>query len=420
MTKKIILIIIQITALFSISCGNNKNTITFVTYSGTGEEYMLYSNSITKAYKEESPEVNLKLEVIPSTEYDKIMQIRANSKKLPDLFVTRVINIRNYAEYLEPLDNLEASKNNSYAKDYAVNGSIYGIPMRAFHEYVYYNKKIFEELKLNIPKTWNEYLDIIKKIKDNGKYIPLALGGKDSWVTYPFVEFMPYLVKNGDNVYSKMGDMNNPFSKESPVRNAYEKVRQMLSLKPSGDDPFGYGFTQASDMLYGGQAAMLAAGQWYFYEVKKNMADEELDNIGAFYLPVRDTEIEPFRYLVSAEVFIGINKESPMKEEAKKFIDWFFGSDYYKDFVKNEDVIPTIVINEYEGSPIFRDAFNYIDNPEAVLQISGNEQYEKIKNYVQFDVKNIGQELLGNKTLDDICNEWNTKWEEGRKYLNIY
>ena len=44
-----------------------------------------------------------------------------------------------------------------------------------------YNKKIFQELGLSVPKTEQEFLAVLDKIKKNGKYVPLVIGTKDQW-----------------------------------------------------------------------------------------------------------------------------------------------------------------------------------------------------------------------------------------------
>src|SRR3546814_1651862 len=45
---------------------------------------------------------------------------------------------------------------------------------------VYYNKAMFAELGLQVPKTYAEFKDVVEKIKAAGR-IPIAFGNRDRW-----------------------------------------------------------------------------------------------------------------------------------------------------------------------------------------------------------------------------------------------
>ena len=64
---------------------------------------------------------------------------------------------------------------------------------------------------------------MIEKINESGECIPLAIGGKDLWTTYPYGQFIPYLVTGGDNVLNQMGGLDTPFSENTSVYMATKK-----------------------------------------------------------------------------------------------------------------------------------------------------------------------------------------------------
>ena len=49
------------------------------------------------------------------------------------------------------------------------------MPVAAVLAGFYYNIDIFNELGLKVPTTSAEFIDVLQKIKDNGKYTPLAV-----------------------------------------------------------------------------------------------------------------------------------------------------------------------------------------------------------------------------------------------------
>lgn len=391
-----------------------KVELTFVTYTGTGEEYMMETNSLSEAYNKVNPNVTIKIEKIPATEYDNTMKIRNSAQQLPDIFPVRVVTMESFKSVLTPLNDLDAAKVNKFAKDYAIDGNIYGLPMYGFNEFVYYRKSIFNELGIKIPTTWGEFEAVSKKIKDHGQYTPLALGAKDSWTTYPFNEFMPFLVSGGDDIWSKMAVEKDPFSPGKPFYEAYNMLNQYYSTKPFGEDSLGYGWEQQRNMFVSKKAAMLAAGQWYYMDLEKDLSKENLEDIGVFILPARKTEKDPFRYLVSAEVFLAIPKYSKNAAETKEFLNWFFTSEYYKDYVTFLNVLPTV-----EGvggkESIFNLAVQNLPNPEPVLQKGGDEKFRKIANYISFDVKRMGQEMIQGVDFPKFMDEYNKKWTEAQE-----
>ena len=55
------------------------------------------------------------------------------------------------------------------------------MPMASVIHGFMYNKDIFKELGLEVPTTEAEFFAVLDKIKENGSYIPLAMGTVDQW-----------------------------------------------------------------------------------------------------------------------------------------------------------------------------------------------------------------------------------------------
>lgn len=62
---------------------------------------------------------------------------------------------------------------------YGYNGSTYALPGISWFEGIYYNKEIFEENNVELPKTFDEFLDVCTTFQNAG-VTPLAAGLK-SW-----------------------------------------------------------------------------------------------------------------------------------------------------------------------------------------------------------------------------------------------
>lgn len=388
-----------------------KKEITMSIWEGTGEEYLMEVNSIAEAYSKVAPNVVIKVEKIPGTEYDTAMKIRNTAKKLPDIFAIRNKNTYTYKDAVLDLSDLEAAKINTFAEAYKVEGKVLGLPMYGFNEFVYYRKSLFKELGLEVPTTWGEFTHVLKTIKENSEYIPLAIGAKDLWTTYPYGQFIPYLEKGGDDILNKMGDMKTPFDKGTPVYNAYKKVEELAKLKVAGPDPLGYGWSQETNLFLSKKAVMMAAGQWYYKSYMKEAEEGDKDDVGMFLMPVRDSKDEKFRYFVTGEVFLAIPKTSENSKEAKEFLNWFFKSEYYEKYINFIQVLPAVDTVKLNDNP-FDKVLKSVDNKVPVFQVPGYANYTKIKNAVRYEANQLSQDLLSGVQLDELMNEWNQKWSK--------
>ncbi len=66
--------------------------------------------------------------------------------------------------------------------------TIYGVPFATNASGVIYNTEKFEELGLEVPKTWDEFIDTLQKIKDAGEQ-PLLMTYKECMDSKCTMEF---------------------------------------------------------------------------------------------------------------------------------------------------------------------------------------------------------------------------------------
>ena len=59
---------------------------------------------------------------------------------------------------------------------FAIDGNIYAVPFYKTSFGIIYNQVIFKELGLEVPRTYGEFLEVCRVLKQNGT-APLAAGG---------------------------------------------------------------------------------------------------------------------------------------------------------------------------------------------------------------------------------------------------
>ena len=124
-----------------------------------------------------------------NTEYNTILAAALSGGAGPDIFQGRAYGgLATFADsgFLEPLEQWMPELKNYSATALlgATNpsdGKIYGSPAVSQTVFMYYNKAIYKELGLSVPKTWDEMIHNFDVAKAAG-YIPLGNGAKDGCV----------------------------------------------------------------------------------------------------------------------------------------------------------------------------------------------------------------------------------------------
>lgn len=394
---------------------DKKITLNFVTWDFMIYEYLTETNPISELYKQTHPNVEIEIEKSKDTSsFEQTMQIRTAAGELPDILLLKPYMLDKYKDLLTPLNDHPSVKSNKFAEMYAIDGNILGLPTQSFNEFVYFRKSIYKELGLSIPKTWGEYTSNLNAIKADGRYIPLIMGLKDSWTDYPFNEYMPYLQSGSGNYYNEMAGIDKPFTKGMPFYEAYSKLQNMYDMDIMGKDPLGLGFDQAKVKFAAGDAAMMAAGQWFIADYDKNLGGD-MDDLGIFYLPVRDNESDKLYATVMADSFFSIPKDGDNVNAVAEFIEWYFDV-YYEQILPVLSVSSTVKGIEAGDNPILSQISD-LDKPEFIVVAPDGAGFTGIKDDIQFDVKAMGQEMYSDyyKSINGMMDIFNKKWSESRQ-----
>lgn len=375
-------------------------------------------------FQELYPDVTLEFEKLKDdTEYWNAMKMRAAANQLPDVMFNKTFTLSRFKEYLVDISDLKAVEDNKVASGYAVDDKILGIPLTMSSEYVYYWKDMFKEAGVEVPDTWAELEEISKKLqdyygKDNGDYMAFAIGGKDEWTTYPFAEFMPSLISGNGQNWNTMAGQDEPFAEGTDVNTAFKKIDSLFSSGVFGKDPLGLGNDQAYNLFATKQSSIIAAGARALKSFKDTA--ESTDELGTFYLPVRDDESEPFRTVTQGDLFLSVTSHCENPELAKAFVEFCFSEDWYPDHIKSIPDDSASKTFTKEKDPILAQADELQPEAEIVMYDGGGDDFQALVAETTFDYKKLGaQMLIPDFDLDEALNELNTKWKAAREKLEI-
>ena len=375
-------------------------------------------------FQELYPDVTLEFEKLKDdTEYWNAMKMRAAANQLPDVMFNKTFTLSRFKEYLVDISDLKAVEDNKVASGYAVDDKILGIPLTMSSEYVYYWKDMFKEAGVEVPDTWAELEEVSKKLqdyygKDNGDYMAFAIGGKDEWTTYPFAEFMPSLISGNGQNWHTMAGQDEPFAEGTDVNTAFKKIDSLFSSGVFGKDPLGLSNDQAYNLFATKQSSIIAAGARALKSFKDTA--ESTDELGTFYLPVRDDESEPFRTVTQGDLFLSVTSHCENPELAKAFVEFCFSEDWYPDHIKSIPDDSASKTFTKEKDPILAQADELQPEAEIVMYDGGGDDFQALVAETTFDYKKLGaQMLIPDFDLDEALNELNTKWKAAREKLEI-
>ncbi len=159
-----------------------------------------------------------------------------------------------------------------------VNGKQWGIPTVYAFWGVFYRKDIFEKLGIEIPKTWEEFVAVAKKLKENN-IIPFTIGTKAPWTTAGWFDIIDMRV-NGYDFHIQLMEGKVPYT-DPKVKAVFEKWRELVDGGFYLPNNTTYSWEEGLSFLLNGKAAMILIGSFIAQATPKDM----IDKIGFFPFP---------------------------------------------------------------------------------------------------------------------------------------
>ncbi|KRO32860.1 MAG: hypothetical protein ABR64_01120 [Actinobacteria bacterium BACL2 MAG-121001-bin67] len=308
---------------------------TLVIDSWRTDDSKIWNEILIPMYEKANPNVDLVWAPTPSNEYDSALSLRMKSGTAADVIMCRPYGLTKAFikdKHLLPITGLPGLQNftkQSMQSWADASGVPYCMPVASVGAGFYYNKNIFKELKLKVPKTQKQFIRVLKKIKKNGKYTPIVAAGldADNWALDQIgLQLVgPYYWKGDaggvalDNGTRKVTDPEYVAAFEA-----------MASWKPYLPKTFSsISYSDAEQLFILGRAAIAVEGSWSV----KEMAPPG-SNVGVFGAPVAKAGDKPY-VQVLADFGFGINSASPSQAEAKKLLTWFSTKEFGQALANN-------------------------------------------------------------------------------------
>ncbi|POX56262.1 ABC transporter substrate-binding protein [Streptomyces sp. Ru71] len=297
---------------------------------------------LVQAFNAQHPDMRIKLEGQLVDQHEQRMTIAAQSGTLPEIFwvydslaktMAKNGDLLNLTTILAEND-LQAKFTPSMLAAFQSGNVQYGVPYQALVTGFYYNKDILRAHGLAVPRTFEDLLAAVKKLKAAG-VVPIAQGANTSsfsvWAFLTMLDRFGYEEKYQDILSGRARYDNADF-----VR-LYQHVEELAKAGAFPANMNTQTYPQAVASYTAGKAAFLDAGVWEAHKIQDSKVGRSTgfwagptfsDGVGEQNL-VMNVPSAPF--VVSAKV-----KEDKKKYAAvKAFLQFYYSDAGQKILVDN-------------------------------------------------------------------------------------
>ncbi|MDX3849641.1 ABC transporter substrate-binding protein [Streptomyces sp. AK02-01A] len=325
------------------ACGGNASS------SGAGEFHVLvYGDSANKVEKQivatfnKTSKVKAVLDTVPGADYQQKLQTVIGTPQAPDVFFNwggGSIQPFVKADLLMPLDDLikkdPGLKSNflpSVFNTAMVDGKAYGVPMRGTQPVLLFNNsKVLADAGVQPPKTWDELLDSVKKLKAKG-VTPIALGGGDKWPTLMWFEYL-YDRVAGPGLFEKALSGDKSAWESADSKKALSMLKELIDAGAFGTNYDSVKFTDGGSpaLLAGGKAGFELMGSWAYSTHQDASPDFAKNDLGYTTFPSVDGGKGDAADLVgNTNNFYSVRKSTKHADDIAKFLKLMYSDEFVK------------------------------------------------------------------------------------------
>ena len=281
---------------------------------------------VAEAYEAKTGVIT-EFEVRPgSAEGENLLKTRLATGEMSDLIyfnsgslLTALNPGRNFVDLTDKpyMDNISPA----YKQTVTVDGKIYGIPASSSAAGgILYNKKVYIELGLEVPLTWDDFIKNCQIIKDAG--LTAVIGSyKDDWTAQLFLLSDYYYVQQQSPDFADKFTRNQAKYATNPAAlQAFYKYKEVQEKDFMNKDYLATTYDEALRMLVMGEGVHYPMLTFAFAPMTQNYPDL-VDNVGFFAQPDNTPGLNGATVWLPNSIYL--YKDSKQVEEALAWADFY-------------------------------------------------------------------------------------------------
>ncbi|MFB4167680.1 ABC transporter substrate-binding protein [Virgibacillus sp. JSM 102003] len=330
------------------SSASEATELSFIHWRGEDKEVF---EDIIAQFEEENPNIDIKMNIYPSEQYQSNAQQLLRDGSTGDVFTSfpgSQFEAMKGAGLFTDLTNEDFVGNFSEGPISVgqAEGKQLAIPYQLVFNMPVYNKGMFEELGLDVPKSWSQYQEMVDTLIEND-IVPIAFPGADIGPNQTMNSMMMNNAKD-EEVFQKL-ESGEESLKNDWWTNTLEDFQYFNENGYFQENALGTNQDSAMQMVANEEAAMLATGSYHMAALKELNPDLKLGLLPPITVPENEVEYEGIH---TATFMLAINKNSKKKEEAKQFINFLSQPEIASQYANGTGQHLTVKDVEYESEEL--------------------------------------------------------------------
>ena len=292
-------------------------------------------------------------------------------------------------------------------------GRIYAVPFEFDRPVVYYNTVIFDQLGLEEPTNYEEFLNVLETVKAAG-ITPMILGNADRW---PMVNFY-------DDIRAEMvgrqacldlffGDAK---WNEDRFVEVWDLILDWFDKGYFNEGLNGLSYPDGTNLFKMGGSALFVDGTWILEDLTSTETDEY--KVGVFPLPLINEDLAPTSLAGTGSQWqISSRPDLEIQEEAMKFVAFLTSKDNAKVWIEEGSLLAPykeLDWEEYTIDPVVRKAFEMNLGKEDAIwsHVSVPENVAEVL-YSDFQLVAVG-DMTPLEALTEVQAEWEIAKSTGK------
>lgn len=293
--------------------------------NGTWDAYI-------KEFQKTYPDVDVKVEAI--TNYGDDVRTRLNSPNgYGDVLSIPIIPGDQFGDFFEPLGKTaDMEKEYRFLTQSSYDGVQYGIALGGNANGIMYNTEVFKKAGITeLPRTNEEFIEALKKVKANTDAIPYYTNYKDGWPLGGQWSSNIGAVTGDVDASNEMAHDKAPWTEGTDIYGIDSLLYDIVHEGLSEPDPLTTNWEQSKGDFVTGKIGAMVLGSWALSQFQAAAKDAGVDPSVVGYMAFPANTADKQYSVIGGDYGLAINKNSSHKAAARAWLDWLIQKSGFTD-----------------------------------------------------------------------------------------